>query len=312
MRLSCLIMAMAALPSGIAAAQQSQEPQLLPTGQALTPLAAPGARFEPLTTGIGPVPSYLADGAAAAATSPDGREMLVLTSGYNRVNGADGKVIEAQSVQYVFRYAVSARGSRLLQTLPVKNSYGGIAWRPDGRGFLVGGGVDDVVHVFARRGTGFAETATIELGHKAGLGAEVKPQAAGVAVSPDGHRALVANYYNDSASLLDLDRNAVVAEQDLRPGKIDPAQAGVAGGENPFAVVWPEPGRAWLSSPRDRQIVALAIGSTGISVTGRIATLGEPTALLADRRSGRLFATEDNADRLAIVDTAAGRLAASN
>ncbi|MGN6279875.1 MAG: hypothetical protein ACTHM8_14285 [Sphingomonas sp.] len=290
--------------------QQTPVGEPLPTGQRITPTAAPGARFEPLVAHVGPHPAYVADGAAAIATSPGGREMLVMTSGFNRFNGADGKIVAAQSVQYIFRYAIDARGSRWLQTMTVPNSYGGIAWRPDGRGFAVGGGVDDVVHLFARGRKGFAETGTIALGHKAGLGADVKPQAAGVAISPDGHRAIVTNYYNDSVSLLDLDRRRLIAEQDLRPGKIDPRQVGVAGGENPFAVAWTDATHAWVTAPRDRQIVALTVTPSSIRVASRIATVGEPTALLADRRTGRLFATEDNDDRLAIVDMAAARLAA--
>ena len=44
--------------------------QDLPTGQTLTPLAAPGARFEPLTARTGPHPETVADGAAAVALSP--------------------------------------------------------------------------------------------------------------------------------------------------------------------------------------------------------------------------------------------------
>ena len=46
-------------------------------------------------TGVGPKPAYVADGASAIAVSPDRREMLVLTSGYNRYNGADGKPVAA-------------------------------------------------------------------------------------------------------------------------------------------------------------------------------------------------------------------------
>ena len=309
MRLILLPAALSVL-AATAAAAPLRPGEALPTGQTITPTAAPGARFEPLTARTGPNPAYVADGAAAVATRPDGREMLVLTSGYNRYNGADGKVVEDQSVQYVFRYAVGARGDRWLQTLTIPNSYGGIAWRPDGRGFIVGGGVDDDVHVFARRAGGYVETGAIPLGHKAGLGADVKPQAAGVAVSPDGRHALVANYYNDSVSLLDLDRRTVVAEQDLRPGKIDPRRSGQPGGENPFAVAWTDRAHAWVSAPRDRQVVALAVTPSGLRVASRIATLGEPTALLADRHANRLFATEDNDDRLAIVDLATGRLLA--
>lgn len=132
-------------------AAQDRAGQPLPTGQRLTPTAAPGARFEPLVARTGPDPTYVVDGAAAIARRPDGREMLVLTSGFNRFNGPDGKVVASQSVQYIFRYAIDGHGSRRVQTLTVPNSYGGIAWRPDGRGFIVGGGVDDNVHVFGDR-----------------------------------------------------------------------------------------------------------------------------------------------------------------
>ena len=290
----------------------SAEPakQLLPTGQALTPTAAPGARFTPLVAQVGPHPSYIADGAAAIAVSPNKLEMLVLTSGYNRYNGADGKRLDAQSTQYVFRYAISDRGARWVQTLQVPNSFGGIAWQPDGRGFVVGGGVDDAIYLFARRGSQFATAGKIPLGHKAGLGADVLPQAAGVAVSSDGRRALVANYYNDSVSLIDLAQKTVIAEQDLRPGKINPASSGVSGGEFPFAIAWADAAHAWVSAPRDRQIVALNITGDRLSVAGRVKTIGEPTALLVDPKSHRLVATEDNADRLAIIDTTTGRLTA--
>lgn len=303
---SLVLLAVISIASS-ASAQRVGQP--LPTGQTLTPLAAPGARFDPLITKVGPNPAFVADGAAATATSPNGREMLIMTSGFNRYNGADGKIVPAQSVQYIFRYAIDARGSRWLQTLTVPNSYGGIAWRPDGTGFVVGGGVDDNVHLFERDKTGFVETAKpIALGHATGNGADVKPQAAGVAISPDGARALVANYYNDSVSLIDLKRGAVITEQDLRPGKIEPAMAGMPGGENPFAILWTDPTQAWISTPRDRQIVRVELGANTIRVAARVATLGEPTALVADMSARRLYATEDNADRLAIIDLAASRL----
>ena len=137
----------------------SQGGQQLPTGQSLSPLVTPGARFDALVTHVGPHPDYVADGAAAMVVSPDRRQMLLMTSGFNRYNGADGKVVPDQSQQYILLYAIDARGSRLRQTLRVSNSYSGIAWLPDGSGFVVGGGVDDVVHRFVRRGSAFAEIA---------------------------------------------------------------------------------------------------------------------------------------------------------
>jgi DNA-binding beta-propeller fold protein YncE len=303
-----LVAACACALASASAAVAGPDKQLLPTGQALTPVVEPGEAFSPFVTGIGPVPSFVADGAAAIAISPDKREMLVLTSGYNRVNGKDGKLITEQSTQYLFRYAIGASGAKLVQTLQVPNSFGGVAWVPDGSSVVVGGGVDDCLYLFSRKGADLVATGKIKLGHSAGLGADVKPQAAGVAISPDGHRALVANYYNDSVTLIDLDKRAILTEQDLRPGKIDPRMSGVAGGEFPFTVSWTERDRAWVTAPRDRQIVSIHITGNQIRVTRRVPTVGEPTALYHDARKGQLIATEDNADRLAILDTRTGEL----
>ena len=311
MKSAIMISSAAAIALSATSAVAREAPQYLPTGQVLTPLAAPGARFEALVTRTGPMPDYIADGAAAIAVSPKGDEMLVLTSGFNRVNDAKGDLSLLQSQQFIFVYRIDAKGATRTQTLTVINSFSGIAWQPDGNGFIVGGGVDDVVHVFARGASGFAAKGSpIKLGHAKGNGADVMPQAAGVAVSPDGRRALVANYYNDSISLIDLAAQTVLVEQDLRPGKIDPAARGVAGGEFPFAVVWADASTAYVSAPRDRQLVKLTIGDARIDIVRRVPTIGAPTALLIDAVNKRLYATEDNADRLAILDLATDRLVA--
>ena len=107
----------------------------------------------------------------------------VLTSGYNKVNGPDGKVVPDQSGQFIFIYDLNNKAARLVQTLRVDNAFYGLAWRPDSQGFYVSGGVDDKVYAFAAKGTGFTQTAAIKLGHAAGNGAKVKPQTGGLAVS---------------------------------------------------------------------------------------------------------------------------------
>ena len=101
MRLLQIGMATMILLLGTAAAGQSAK-QLLPTGQAITPLAAPGARFTPLVARTGPHPAYAVDGAAAIAVSPDNREMLILTSGFNRYNGRDSKPVEKSQPNMFF------------------------------------------------------------------------------------------------------------------------------------------------------------------------------------------------------------------
>ena len=47
--------------------------------------------FQPLNPGLPGDPSYSAGQASALALSPDGKTLLVLTSGYNRVFGPDGQ-----------------------------------------------------------------------------------------------------------------------------------------------------------------------------------------------------------------------------
>src|SRR5580704_769470 len=58
-------------------------PALLPTGQYITALAAPGSKFQRIRTGLRPDFNADANGAIASALSPDGTAMVVLTSGYN-------------------------------------------------------------------------------------------------------------------------------------------------------------------------------------------------------------------------------------
>src|SRR5215472_3907496 len=63
----------------------------IPTGQFITPLAAPGASFEPLNPHLRNFPDYTVGQAMSEALSPDGATLLILTSGYNRLNNAEGK-----------------------------------------------------------------------------------------------------------------------------------------------------------------------------------------------------------------------------
>ena len=285
--------------------------EALPTGQKITPLAAAGARFAALDPAIPGYPLYRAGQAVAATLSPDGRRLLVLTSGYNRLTNAAGRRARDASNEYVFVYDIAGGVARQSQVLPLANTFLGIAWYPDGSGFAVSGGVDDVVHRFARAGERFVETAPpVALGHKAGLGYGTKPLASSLAVSPDGTRLLVANEQNDSVSLVDLARGTVLAELDLRPGKLDPRRRGVAGGEFPDAVAFAADGKAYVASARDRELVVLALAGDALSVERRIALAGEPTALLLDRARSLLFVAEDNSDSVAAIDTAADRVIA--
>ncbi len=287
------------------AGETPQQADFIPTGQWITPLVAPGSTFSALDPELPELPDFHAGQAVALVPSPDHRQILVLTSGYNRNFNASGAREAKLSNEYVFVYDMSATPPRKTQVIQLPDTFVGIAWNPDGNGFYVSGGVDDRIYSFARRGDGSFAAAgdPIALGHAEGLGVRTKPAAAGLAVSPDGTRLLVVNFENDSVSLVDLEARRVLGETDLRPGKTDPARHGIAGGEFPFAVAWGAPGKAYVTSQRDREIVVLRIAGDRTEVAGRIAIAGQPNAVLMSRDRSRLFIAADNSDSVVVIDT---------
>ncbi len=281
--------------------------EVTPTGQALTPTAAPGAVFQALDPALPGDPTFRAGQASALALSPDGKVLLVLTSGFNRTFGPDGVPIPDRSNEYVFVYDVTGSKPVKRQVLQVPNSFLGLAFAPGGERFYVSGGVDDDVLEYGKGPrSDFAPQRTFKLGHDKGLGLAVQPEAAGLAVSPDGRRLLVANLQNDSVSLIDLASGAVT-ERDLRPGKIDPADRGKPGGTFPRAVAFVSNAKAYVASERDRQLIVLDVSGPAPKVTARMAVAGQPVALLPGA-AGRLYVAQDNTDAVAVLDGRTERL----
>ncbi len=218
--------------------------QFIPNmNQWITPLAPTGSSFAYLDTGFTPnnianTPDWLAGQAVTNVVSPDGKTMLVLTSGFNIVylpkddTNSDGSYVNyPQSQEYVFVYDISKSVPVVKQIVTIPNAYHGIVFDPSGQAFYVSSGPGDFpytgppyvaaniaadykpaqagfdnVHTFALSKSGtWVEQAELVIGHaylnplaQGGVGLSVLPCAAGVAVSKDGQTMVVANYYNDS------------------------------------------------------------------------------------------------------------------
>jgi DNA-binding beta-propeller fold protein YncE len=312
----------------------NQEPQNLPNmGQQITPLAPRDSRFESMNPDLSDYPAWLAGQAVTSVVSPDRKTLLVLTSGYNRVNRTAGAKDPygtyfswPDSNEYVFIYDIAARIPVKRQVLRIPNTYNGIVFDPSGAAFYVSGGCDDVIHVMTRKAdeTWAETTAAMPLGHhKLGNGLAgqsdvgtgsvnlqvgVKPCAAGVALSSDGLTLVAVNYYNDSITVFygGLGRWSSGVERDLRPGKNDPSQAGVPGGEYPF---WAQvkgngsTATAYVSSLRDREIVVVNIGGTP-TVAARIRVKGQPNKMILNAAQTLLYVAEDQTDTVDVIDTA--------
>jgi YVTN family beta-propeller protein len=278
----------------------------LPTGQRITPLAAAGSRMSVLDPGL---PSGVKPGfAQAAALSPDGTTLLVLTAGYDRVVDQRNKRVAAESTQFVFVYDVSHGAPLQRQVLPVSAGWDGLAFAPDGRHFYVPGASEDALHIFSLGDGGWSEEGKpVHLGHHGANGLDLKPVAANVGITPDGTRALVVNRFNDSVSVVDLATRKVSAELDLRPGK-NGAAPGTPGGQYPSAVAIAANGLAYVSSELDREIVVVDLNGDKPAVKARIAVQGSPNKLVLNRAGTRLYAASDFADVVSVIDTATGQV----
>ena len=91
------------------------------------------------------------------------------------------------------------------------------------------------------------------------------------------------------------------------PGKNDPAQSGKAGGEFPYGIAVRGKEWAYVSSVRDREIVAVNLAGAS-KVAARIAVHGEPIKMALNREETRLYVAEDNSDTLAVIDTSSNRV----
>jgi YVTN family beta-propeller protein len=156
---------------------------LLPTGQVVTPTAAPGSTFTILDTDRRSDDNAAAAQAVTTALSSDGKTLLVLTSGYN-LNFRDEKTgeyftypvldpqtglpstVTTRKAEWVFVFDISSGKLVKKQQINIPNTYNGLTWAPDGQRFYVSAGIDDRIYVYKNDGSQYVPDAPfILLGH---------------------------------------------------------------------------------------------------------------------------------------------------
>ena len=275
----------------------------IPTGLHITPSAAPGSSFQRLNPGLSFDPSFTVGQAVTTAISPEGHTLLILTSGYNSQNITAGPNLgnsnADESNEYIFVFDISGGKPLETQVLQVPSAFDGLAFNATGKEFYVSGGPDDNVHFYDWNGSSWAESgAPVKLGHPAALAlGNITPRAMCLALTADGKRLVVANYENDSISLVDIAGRKVLAELDLRPGN------GVPGGEYPVWVAIQGSSTAFVSSARDREIVVVDISTNSPAIAERIRLKGQPTRIALNPKETRLYVTESSSDSVAVINT---------
>src|SRR5262249_51711076 len=97
---------------------------------------------------------------------------------------------------------------------------------------------------------------------------------------------------------------------DLRPFFAgNEGRNGAAGGTFPFAVVVKGNDTAYVSSDRDREVVVVDVASaTQGHLIKRIKLDGNALGMTLDASQARLYVAQDNADQVAVIDTASNKV----
>lgn len=240
-------------------------------GTSITPV---GYRVTPAgtQTNLGSLP-------LAMQLSPDGQMMLVSNDG-------DG----TQSLQ-----VVDPQTSKVVQTIPYPSPnsvFVGLAFGPDGKTAYASGGGDEKIHVYGVSGNRLSEQAPISV-PAATAGANMFP--AGLAVTPDGQRLVVADHLADAVSVVNVATKQV---------------SSVAVGHAPYGVAVTPDGRTAFVANQGANtvsVVDLSGATPGVRATATVGT--HPNAELLDAASQRLYVADGDSDQVSVVDTATDRVA---
>jgi YVTN family beta-propeller protein len=213
--------------------------------------------------------------------SPDGRTLLVSNDGQ-----------ATQSLQ-----VVDPRTSAVRQTLAYGSPaslFQGLAFSPDGGTAFAAGGGDEKIHTYQVRNGLLTETAPIQLPRTDPAGRPVNLFPAGIDVTPDGRRLVIADHLADAVSVVELATGAVST---------------VPAGHTPLAVTLAPDGRTgWVTNQGADTVSVIDLSGAAPVVTGTITVGTHPAGAVLDAHTGRLFVADADSDEVSVIDTAAGRV----
>ena len=255
---------------------------LIPTGQRLTPA---GRHVE------------VNDRPLGLALSPDGTRLAAVT----------GSNFAPRAL-----HLIDTAGARVTQTIPLGNSFAGVAFSADGRNLYVGGGDAHDVKFFAAGPCGFAETASVKLAGAA---------PSGLCLAPDGATLWVALNLKHAVAAIDLATRTVT---EIAVGMHPYTTACTADGAKVYVTNWA--GRRARAGDTTDELSSIVVDPrTGIPNTGTVSVIDararavtreievglHPSGLALSPRGDRLYVANANSDTISVIDTKADAVVAS-
>jgi len=213
-----------------------------------------------------------------SAMHPDGRHLLVTNNGQG-----------VQSLQLV-----DTDTHRVVQTLeyPTPESlYVGLAWSPDGKTAYASAAANSKVRVFAFDGAKLTETTPITLPTKSPDGKNVTLFPAGLALTPDGKKLLIADQLGNAVTL---------ADTATRKSET------VVAGHRPFWVTMAKDGtKAYVSNQGGDTVSVIDVSGT-VPAVGKAINVGlHPNKMTLSSDGSQLFVSNGDADSVSVIRTAA-------
>lgn len=242
-----------------------------------------GTATAPTGYGIAPAGTQtnLGDLPLDAALSPDRSTLAVVNAGQ-----------ATQSLQLV-----DAATGRVTQTVPYPNPkavFTGLAFSPDGRALYVSGGGQNVVRRYAVDRGQVTEGAPIPLPTVTPTGARTTPFPAGIAVTPDGRRLVVADQQADAVSVVDVASGGVTTS---------------GAGHRPRGVAVSADGRtAWVADEGGTTVAVVDLTGPAPAQRAAIPVGTHPNVLVRSRDGRTLYAADGDSDQVSVIDTATGRV----
>ena len=216
----------------------------------------------------------------AMVASPDGRALVLLLNGYRE-----------QGVQVVDR----ATGA-VVQTLPQRAAFLGLAFSPDGRTLYASGGNQDVVYRYDWANARATLRDSLVLAPKAPRASGTR-YPGGLAASRDGRFLYVAENLGDNLAVVDLTTGRVAQRLPTE--------------RYPYGVAEAPDGRVFVSAWGGNTVsVFSASADGGLREERRLPVARHPSALLLDREGSRLYVASGSTDQIAVIDTKSGNVVA--
>jgi YVTN family beta-propeller protein len=219
----------------------------------------------------------LGDLPLSAVSSPDGRWLVVSNDGQG-----------AQSLQ-----VIDTTTSQVTQTLPYpapKALFVGLAFAQDGKTLYASSGGNNLIRRYTVSGGTLTEATPIPLPTTNPAGAKINPFPAGIALTPDGQRLLVADQQADALSVVDLATGAVHT---------------TAAGHRPYAVLASADGHSAYVTDQGANTVSVLDLTGPEPAPQKTITVGtHPNKMVASGDGNTLYVANGDSDEVSVIDAA--------